>query len=189
MSRLAVFAGVAAAALIGCSHQLPAVKPVPRVDIERYMGDWYVIAHIPSRPEREAFNAVESYALDAKGRVQTTFRFRKGSFDAPLETMRPVGFVRPGTGNAVWGMRFVWPIKAEFVITYLDPDYRTTIVARSKRDYAWIMARTPQLDEVQYEALVQALVDIGYARDSVRKVPQQWPESRNDRSFGAGLAE
>lgn len=181
MKRLAVLAGVVATALVGCSHQAPTVKPVAQVDIERYMGDWYVIAHIPSRPEREAYNAVESYALDAEGRIQTTFRFRKGSFDAPLETMRPVGFVRPDTGNAVWGMRFVWPIKAEFVIVHLDPDYRTTIVARSKRDYAWIMARTPQMDDAQYETLVQALVDMGYARDAVRKVPQQWPELRNDR--------
>ena len=181
MSRLVAITGMAVAALAGCAHQPPTVTPVAHVDIERYMGDWYVIAHVPSRAEREAFNAVESYALDAKGRVQTTFRFREGGFDAPLETMRPVGFVRPSTGNAVWGMRFVWPVKAEFVIVHLDPDYRATIVARSKRDYAWIMARTPQIDDVEYEALVQALVDIGYTRESVRKVPQQWPEVRNDR--------
>lgn len=181
MNRLLAMAGMAAVALVGCAHQPPTVEPVSHVDIERYMGDWYVIAHVPSRAEREAFNAVESYALDASGRVLTTFRYRKGGFDAPLKTMRPVGFVRPDSGNAVWGMRFVWPIKAEFVIVQLDPDYRTTIVARSKRDYAWIMARTPHLDDARYEALVQTLVDMGYAREAVRKVPQQWPEVRSDR--------
>jgi apolipoprotein D and lipocalin family protein len=169
-----------AAALLGCDDT-PTLAPVAQVDLHRFMGDWYVIAHIPARPERNAYNAVESYALDDKGRVQTTFRYRDGGFDAPLETMRPVGYVRPDTNNAVWGMRVVWPIKAEYVIAYLDEAYTTTIIGRSKRDYAWIMARTPTMDDAAYEGLLVRLEGMGYARSAVRRVPQQWPETRTDR--------
>ncbi|HEY5970747.1 MAG TPA: lipocalin family protein [Pseudoxanthomonas sp.] len=167
--------------LAGCAHKPPTLEPVASVDLPRFMGDWYVIAHIPSRPERQAYNAVESYALDADGRIQTTFRFRNHGFDAPLETMEPVGYVRPETGNAVWGMQFVWPIKAEYIIAYVDPGYRVTIIGRSKRDYAWIMARVPVLEAKEYAALVDRLVAMGYARDAIRKVPQQWPEAQGDR--------
>jgi apolipoprotein D and lipocalin family protein len=132
-----------------------------------------VIASIPSYPERTAYDAVESYELRPDGRIQTTFRYRHGSFEAPLKTMRPVGTVVPGTGNAVWSMQFVWPIKAEYVISYLDPGYSETIIARSKRDYAWIMARTPQIAAAAYAADVERLKAIGYDVSKLRKVPQR----------------
>ncbi|MDR0181940.1 lipocalin family protein [Lysobacter sp. UC] len=163
-------------ALCGCAHTAPTVPTVATVDLPRFMGDWYVIAHIPSFPERDAYNAVESYALREDGRIQTHFRYRRGSFEAPVRTMEPVGTVRAGTGNAVWGMQFVWPIQAEYVISYLAPDYTMTIVARSKRDYAWIMARTPTVSEAAYADAVQRLSDMGYRLDALRKVPQRWPE-------------
>jgi apolipoprotein D and lipocalin family protein len=157
----------------GCmSTGVPTVPVASAVDLPRFMGVWYVIASIPSYPERNAYDAVESYELKADGRIQTTFRYRKGSFKAPLKTMHPVGMVVPGTGNAVWGMQFIWPIKAEYVISYLDPGYSETIIARSKRDYAWIMARTPEISAAAYAADVERLKAMGYDVSKLRKVPQ-----------------
>jgi apolipoprotein D and lipocalin family protein len=168
-------------ALAGCAHSPPTVPVAPNVDLPRFMGDWYVIAHIPSYPEREAYNAIESYTLRDDGRVQTHFRYRRGSFDAPVRTMDPVGTVRPGTGNAVWGMQFIWPIQAEYVIAHLSPDYDMTIIARSKRDYAWIMARTPSIPEDEYADALQRLKAMGYRMEGLRKVPQRWPEASEAR--------
>ena len=143
------------------------------IDLPRFMGDWYVIANIPTFIEKDAYDAVESYALRPDGKIQTTYRQRRGGFDAKLKTMHPVGTVRPGTGNAVWGMQFVWPIKAEYVIAYVDADYTRTIVARSDRDYAWIMARTPTISDADYAALVDRLKALGYDTAKLRKVPQR----------------
>ena len=154
-------------------HGAPTVPVVRAVELPRFMGAWYVIASIPSYPERDAYDAVESYELKPDGRIQTTFRYRKGSFEAPLKTMHPVGTVVPGRGNAVWGMQFIWPIKAEYVISYLDPGYSETIIARSKRDYAWIMARTPEIPEAAYAADVERLKAMGYDVSKLRKVPQR----------------
>jgi len=170
--RILALAALAALGAGCMSTSMPTVPVVHAVDLPRFMGAWYVIASIPSYPERDAYDAVESYELRPDGRIQTTFRYRKGSFDAPLKTMRPVGTVVPGTGNAVWGMQFIWPIKAEYVISYLDPDYAETIIARSKRDYAWIMARTPEIPEAAYAADVERLKSMGYDVAKLRKVPQ-----------------
>ena len=65
----------------------PTVPPVATIDLPRFMGDWYVIAHIPSRPERNAYNAIETYALQADGTIQTTFR-RNDGFDT-VKTILP----------------------------------------------------------------------------------------------------
>jgi apolipoprotein D and lipocalin family protein len=160
-------------ALSACGDQsAPTIAPVAAVDLQRFMGDWYVIAHIPTRLERNAYDAVESYALRPDGRVQTTFRYRNGSFNAPLKTLRPVGTVRTGFRNAVWGMQFIWPIKAEYVVVYLSDDYSQTIIGRSARDYAWVMARTPTLSDADYAQNVGRLRALGYDVTRVRRVPQ-----------------
>ena len=59
------------------------MKSVSHVDLDRFMGRWYVLANIPTRIERGAHNAVESYELQDDGTIRTTFTFRKDSFDAP----------------------------------------------------------------------------------------------------------
>ena len=159
--------------LCGCGdHERPTIPPVPHVDLARFMGNWYVIATIPTRMEREAYDEMESYELRPDGRIQTTFRYRNKSSSAPVKTMRPVGTVRPGTGNAVWGMQFIWPIKAEYVIVYLSEDYSQTIIGRSARDYAWVMARTPSISEADYDRNLKRLSALGYDVSKVRRVPQ-----------------
>ncbi len=147
---------------------------VSRVDLERFMGDWYVIASIPTSLEKGAHNAVESYRLNDDRTVQTTFTFRKDGFDGPLKTYKPKGFVRDDPSNALWGMRFIWPIKADYRIIYLDEDYRVTVIGRQKRDYVWIMARTPQIDEAEFETLLDFVEAQGYDRSLVERVPQRW---------------
>jgi apolipoprotein D and lipocalin family protein len=149
------------------------VQPVSQVNLNQFMGDWYVIACIPTMIETEAFNAVESYQLEKDGTINTIFTFRNGSFDGPKKRYNPQGFVVENTNNAVWGMQFIWPIKSEFIIAYLDKDYTSTIIARNARDYVWIMARTPVISDSQYEELTKKSASLGYETGKLRKVPQQ----------------
>ena len=151
---------------------LPPIKTADSVDLERFSGDWYVIANIPTFIETDAYNAVESYASPVDGVVATTFTFNEGGFNGKQKTYKPTAFVRDGTGNAVWGMQFVWPIKAEYRVVYIDPDYEFTIIGRSKRDYVWLMARAPSIADTDYRRLVDIIEGQGYDLDKLRKVPQ-----------------
>ena len=138
------------------------------------MGKWYVIANIPTWMERGAHNAVETYRLDDDASIATTFSFRQDAFDGKRVEYHPRGFVVDKASNAVWGMQFVWPIKAEYLITYVAPDYSATVIGRTKRDYAWIMARTPEVSPALYEKLVAAVAAAGYDTARLQKVPQRW---------------
>jgi apolipoprotein D and lipocalin family protein len=163
--------------LVGCKSSRPPITTAPTVELARFMGPWYVIGNIPTSIEREAFNPVESYKLDADGTIATTFSFREGSLDGPLKTYCPRGFVLDSRSNAVWGMRFIWPIKADYRIVYVSENYEHTIVGREKRDYLWIMARTPQMADADYQAMLAIAKREGYDLSRVRRVPQHWPES------------
>jgi apolipoprotein D and lipocalin family protein len=168
--------------LVGCqSAPLPPLQIVPQVEIPRFMGDWYVIASIPTFLERDVYNAVESYRLDPDGSIATTFTFREGGFDGPERRMTPRGFVDEHPSNAIWGMQFIWPIKADYRIVYLTPDYSVTVIAREKRDYVWIMARTPQMPAAQYEEVVRRVAAWGYDIGQMRRVPQRWAASHGER--------
>ena len=154
--------------------QQTKVPVVDNVDIDKFMGDWYVIAHIPTFIEKIAYNAVETYALNADGTIATTFIFNKGGFDGPQKIYRPKGFVVPNTGNAEWGMQFIWPIKAQYKISYLDSSYTNTIIARDALDYVWLMSRDKNLSEAEIIKFTELIKSMGYNVDNLRRVPHEW---------------
>ena len=171
---------------VACAPLEP-LATAPMVDLDRFMGDWYVQGHIPVGSERMAFNAVESYARDeGSSKILTSYVYRKGSLDGPFETMEPTGFVEDDDTGATWGMRFFWPFKAEYLIAYLDEDAGETIIARRKRDYAWLMTRDEQISTARYDALVARLAAMGYDVTEVRRVPQYWPDEEHPVSQGGG---
>lgn len=174
--RLVYAVGLAVAVLLlsACGARGPEMQTVDYVDLERFMGEWYVIANIPTFLEKGAHNAVETYAMNDDGTIATTFTFRKDGFAGKTRQYKPKGFVMDTTTNARWGMRFVWPIKADYRVVYLDEDYTQTVIGRRKRDFVWIMARAPAIADDNYEAILSFVESLGYDMSKIRKVPQQW---------------
>ena len=164
-----------AAFMVGCQTKLlrPPITLAPKVDISRFMGNWYVIANIPTFIETGAHNAVESYRQDSNSTIATTFTFRAGSFEGKVKRYAPRGFVKDASG-AVWGMRFIWPFQSDYRIVYLADDYSQTIIGREARDYVWIMARTPTIPESDYQRLEALIAAQGYDISKLERVPQRW---------------
>ena len=172
------FWGILILLLVQACQSMPPIQTVDQVDLNRFMGDWYVIASIPTFIEKDVYNGIESYRLDEDGTVETTFTFNKGDFEGPVKTYRPRGFVRDTASNAVWGMQFIWPFKLEYRIIYLNDTYTQTVIGRTKRDYVWIMAREPSIPPDDYHGILQFIQSQGYDITKVRKVPQQQNPSR-----------
>lgn len=149
------------------------MKTVAYVDLDRFMGDWYVIANIPTFLEKGAHNAVERYDLNDDGTIATTFTFNADSFDGELKEYTPKGFIKDTETNALWGMRFIWPIKADYRIVYLDEDYTQTIIGRQKRDFVWVMARSPDISEADYQRLVDEVERLGYDLSKLERIPHK----------------
>lgn len=159
--------------IVSACRTADPMPTVASVDLNRFMGDWYVIANIPTFIETDAYNPVETYRLNSDGTIETTFAFNKGGLSGERKEYNPKGFVVENTGNAVWGMQFIWPIKADYRIAYLDDDYEKTIIGRNARDYVWVMARTPQISDADYEKLIAVVESLGYALEKIRKPPHR----------------
>ena len=74
--------------------------------------------------------------------------------------------------GAIWGQQYVWPIKADYRISYVAADYSQTVITREKRDYVWIMARTPALPEAELQKLIALVGRQGYDTAKIERVPQ-----------------
>jgi len=169
------------AILTGCAtnEMAPLEAMDRRVDLNRFMGDWYVIGFIPiSIPffsEEGAHNGLESYRLTDQGVIETTYTFREGGFDGPEKRFTPKGWVHDEATNAEWRMQFLWPFKAAYLIVYLDEDYQRTIIGVPDRKYVWIMSRNPELSDADYQELLDYVAHVGYDSEKVQRVPQRWP--------------
>jgi len=170
---------VAAALVVGATAAttgaaLPPLETVSHVNLERFMGKWFVIANIPTFVEKNAYNAVERYRMSPDGTIDTSFYCRKGGFDGPPKVYRSRAYVLDDGSNAIWGMQFLWPFKADYRITYLSDDYSQAVIGRDKRDFVWVMARKPRISNKHYDAILARLEQQGYDLAKIEKVPQHW---------------
>ena len=141
---------------------------VEQVDLERFMGDWFVIASIPTFAEKNAYAPVETYTLNANGTINAAFRYGKPSNPDVRSEINATGHIKDHDTNAVWGMQFIWPIKADYRIIQLDPEYQVTMIGRNKRDYLWIMARDYPLPQSELNQLIDYARTVGYDTSSLQ---------------------
>ncbi|MFO0692103.1 MAG: lipocalin family protein [Polyangiales bacterium] len=171
VARVALFVGLAL--LAGCAREAP-LRTVPSLDLARYAGDWYVIAHLPAKNERNAYDAIEHYDVEGE-RIRIRYTFREGSHEGERQELHMRGWVHDERTRAEWRVRPFWPLALAYVVVALDPDYQTTVVAHPSRKYAWIMARTPTLAPDALEPLVETLREQGFDTTRLRYVPQRSP--------------
>ncbi|MDR9389400.1 MAG: lipocalin family protein [Wenzhouxiangella sp.] len=170
--------------LSGCALLAPK-EPLPTVesvDLDRYMGQWYVIANIPYFGERGNVAGRAIYRQRDDGRMDDIYIYKKGDFDAPDERLEGVAWVVDERSRAEWKVRFYWPLSFGYYIVGLDEDYQWSMVGHPTRNYAWIMAREPTMDEALYARLLARFEALGYDASELQKVPQL-PEQVGEPGF------
>ena len=161
----------AAALVSGCAGSQQPLATIDYVDLDRFMGDWYVVAHIPTRPERRAYDALEQYTLRDDGRIDIRFSFCQGAHDGKRETMEMLGWVHDRTTNAEWRVRPFWPLRLGYQVLELDPDYSLTVIGHPSLRYAWVMARDPAVDPDTLAGVTARLTERGFDTSRLREVP------------------
>ena len=158
------------AALAATVHAAtPAYDTVAHVELERFMGPWYVQGHTPMVIDDHASNQIETYTLNADGSIGTTFTFER---DGHKFALHPTGTVADTTTNAHWKMQFIWPFSSDYLIVRLAADYSVTVVSVPDKSLIWIMSRSAQMPEAEYAAIVTELASAGYPVAKINRVQQ-----------------
>jgi apolipoprotein D and lipocalin family protein len=156
------------------SDKSDELKPVDYVDIEKFMGKWYVVGVIPTFAEKDVVNAIETYELNENGNVDITFTHYKKTPDGKFKEYHPKGFIYNKETNSEWRVQFFWPFRYKYLVIDLADDYRYTVIGVPSKKYLWIMSRDIKLSEKDNKIIRENLVKQGYDITNIIDVPQIW---------------
>lgn len=157
------------AILAGCASR-PPLQRAKNVDLDRYMGNWHVIANVPYFFENGKVATFEQYQRTKEG-IKIAFHFQKG-FDKPEDAYHGKAWLPDPNDASLWKVQMVWPFTSEYTIVDLAPDYSAVLVGLPSRKLAWIMAREKTLPDAEYQRLLGVAEAQGFPVDKIRKVPQ-----------------
>ncbi len=152
------------------------------IDLQRFMGRWYVIGRVPNFIERGHVASVNTYTLREDDKVAIRYQFREG-FSQPLEEINIRAKVDPDSGNRRWRTWFYKIVPTHTRILEVAPDYSWALIGYPGREMAWIFAREPDMDITLYRRLAQRLRDTYEVNtDKLKRVPQH-PEQVDKLGF------
>ena len=169
---------VATVASAQTAQPLVPLQTIAALDVPRYMGRWYEIAKLPNWFQRKCVaDTSATYRLLADGRVEVLNQCRNqsGEMDQALGAARQMG---PATSTKLqvrfapsWleVLPFVW---GDYWVIDLDERYELVAISEPKRQYLWILSRTPQVDEARYAALLGRLQAMGLDVGKLEKTRQ-----------------
>ena len=163
--------------LMGLAQAAPQVRTVPKVDLDRYLGQWFEVARYPNRFQRACAGDVAAvYARRTDGRIDVTNRCREA--DGNTKEAQGVARIVDTASNARLKVRFapaflsfipaVW---GDYWVVGLASDYSWAVVGSPDRQYLWVLSRTKVLAMPQYDAAIAAARASGF--DTSKLVPTE----------------
>jgi apolipoprotein D and lipocalin family protein len=162
---------VASSPAMADGGRVPFQKVVDKMDLQRFLGSWYVIGVLPTPFEIGAENGIETYALDEKGNIRVEYVYYK---DGKKKVMHQKGWILDKERNTEWKVQPLWPLKLPYLIIDLAEDYRYAVIGTDNYKYVWIMSRTPSISEDDYRGIISRLAERGYKVETIRRMPQVW---------------
>ena len=147
------------------------LNPVPYVDLDRYLGRWYIIANIPYFAESGNVAVYVEYSMRKDGIIADRYT-AQDRFDLPPFTKDGKIEVTNPVNNAEGRISFLPPIWQDYAVLYIDADYRHTVIGHPSRNYCWIFSREPRMSDAVYQEALAALKANGFDVSRVFKIPQ-----------------
>jgi len=140
-----------------------AVKTIASLDVPRYLGTWYEIAKFPNWFQKKCVsNTKAAYTAKPDGNI----RVLNSCKTASGETSEAEGLARQiGAKDSPklevrfapeW-LSFLPLVWGDYWVIDLDSQYQVAAISDPKREYLWVLSRTPQLDPKVYADLLQRL--------------------------------
>lgn len=137
-------------------------QTVEGFDVKRYMGDWNVIAVIPT-PFDGLNNPVEHYTWNEKEeRVDVRYTFNQGTVNGPEKCIPQKAFVT--SKSSEWKIKFPYVpfIRGTYLVLDINESYSEVVVGVPNKKYAWIMARAMTMPRENLEKHTRKLASLGY---------------------------
>jgi apolipoprotein D and lipocalin family protein len=166
MSRNTVPLLAIALLLSACTGLPDGVESVDSVDPERYLGTWYEIARLDHSFERGLSDVTATYGTREDGGISVLNR----GWDVEEQAWSSAEGRAYPLEEGDWSrlkVSFFGPFYGGYNIIALDENYRWALVVGPNRDFLWILARSPDLDETVTRSLVAKADQLGFPVDEL----------------------
>ncbi len=148
------------------------LEVVPHVELEKYLGKWYEIAHLPLRFEDGCTDVTATYGLTKDGNVSVLNECLK---DGRLKQAKGRAKVVDRNTGAKLKVTFFWPFSADYWIIDLGKDYDYAVVGSPSLKYLWILSRTPHMNDELFSKLLESVKSRGFDLTSLVKTSHRAP--------------
>jgi apolipoprotein D and lipocalin family protein len=140
-------------------EEYKTLEVVPHVDLKKYLGKWYEIAHLPARFQEGCDETTATYALSEDGSISVLNECIK---DGKAKQAKGKAKVVDKDSGAKLKVTFFWPFYGDYWIINLGKDYDYSVVGTPNRKYLWILCRTPKMDDKLYSQLIESVKSRGF---------------------------
>ena len=146
-----------------------ALEVVPHVELEKYLGKWYEIAHLPAKFQEGCNETTATYTLLDNGTISVLNECKRND---KVKLARGKAKVVDKTTNAKLKVTFFWPFYGDYWIIKLGNDYDYSVVGTPNRKYLWILSRTSKMNEELFSQLIEFVKAKGFDVGNLIKTSQ-----------------
>src|SRR5690349_12347231 len=150
----------------------PPLQAVDWLDVDRYMGRWYVIANIPYFAERGNLAPYVEYSLRPDGVIDDKYTALE-QFGAPPFTKDGLIEITNPMTHSEGRITFLPPLWQDYAVLFVDRDYRYSMIGHPSRDYCWLFAREPSMPDDVYDTMIAVAHANGFDTSRILKIPQR----------------
>ena len=147
-----------------------SLEVVPHVELEKYLGKWYEIAHLPAKFQEGCNETTATYTLSKDGSISVLNQSTK---NGKMKQAKGKAKVVDKNSNAKLKVTFFWPFYGDYWIIKLGNDYDYAVVGTPNRKYLWILSRTPQMDDNLYSQIIEYVKSKGFDANKLIKTFQK----------------
>ena len=147
-----------------------SLEVVPHVELEKYLGKWYEIAHLPAKFQEGCNETTATYTLSKDGSISVLNQSTK---NGKMKQAKGKAKVVDKNSNAKLKVTFFWPFYGDYWIIKLGNDYDYAVVGTPNHKYLWILNRTPQMDDKLYSQLIEYVKSKGFDVNKLIKTLQK----------------
>jgi len=171
------------------------LEVVSSLDLKKFQGTWYEIAHNPWFPEKGCFYMIANYKLTKENNIKVTNICRKNGMDGQISKVSGIAWLVDPKIKAKWEVQFIWPFTLDYWVIEIEENYNYAVIGEPDRENLWILSRKPIMEKELLSRIIKNTKSKGYDLSNLILTPQdplnskcmtQWIEEV-DKNKGASI--
>ena len=148
------------------------LKVVSNLDLHKFQGVWYEIAHNPWFPEKNCFAMIAHYKLIEDSKIEVTNICRKHGFNGEISKIVGKAWLVDQTITSKWEVQFIWPFSLDYWVIDLEENFNYAVIGEPDKENFWILSRKPIMEKGLLAKIIAQSKMKGYDLSNLILTPQ-----------------